>query len=159
MKTNIRPADGKLGILIPGLGAVATTLIAGVEAVKKGISQPIGSLTQMGNIRLGKRTENRFPKVKDFVPLANLNDIVFGGWDVYSDNVYEAAMKAKVLEPGLLNQIKAELEVVVPMKAAFDHNYAKNLIGTNIKTGTRYELAQQVMDDILTFKEKTAATG
>jgi len=125
MKTNIRPADGKLGILIPGLGAVATTLIAGVEAVKKGISQPIGSLTQMGNIRLGKRTENRFPKVKDFVPLANLNDIVFGGWDVYSDNVYEAATKAKVLEPSLLNQVKAELENVVPMKAAFDKNYAK----------------------------------
>jgi myo-inositol-1-phosphate synthase len=95
MKSNIQPAEGKLGILIPGLGAVATTLIAGVEAVKKGISQPIGSLTQMGNIRLGKRTENRNPKVKDFVPLANLNDIVFGGWDVYSDNVYEAAMQSQ----------------------------------------------------------------
>src|ERR1700759_3566450 len=110
MKTYIKPADGKLGILIPGLGAVATTLIAGVEAVKKGLSQPIGSLTQMGNIRLGKRTENRFPKVKDFVPLADLNDIVFGGWDVYEDNVYEAASKAGVLETGLLNQVKAELE-------------------------------------------------
>jgi myo-inositol-1-phosphate synthase len=154
MKTNIKPADGKLGILIPGLGAVATTMIAGVEAVKKGIAQPIGSLTQMGNIRLGKRTENRFPKVKDFVPLADLNDIVFGGWDVYSDNVYEAAMKAKVLEPSLLNQVKAELESVVPMKAAFDKNYAKNLIGTNIKGGTRYEMAQAVMDDITSFKEK-----
>src|SRR5476651_866645 len=154
METSIKPAEGKLGILIPGLGAVATTLIAGVEAVKKGISQPIGSLTQMGRIRLGKRTENRFPKVKDFVPLAGLNDIVFGGWDVYSDNVYEAAMKAKVLEPGLLNAVKAELEVVVPMKAAFDHNYAKNLIATNVKTGTRHELAQQVMNDILTFKDK-----
>ena len=154
MKTNIKPAEGKLGILIPGLGAVATTLIAGVEAVKKGLSQPIGSLTQMGSIRLGKRTENRYPKVKDFVPLANLNDIVFGGWDVYSDNVYEAAMKAKVLEPGLLNAVKAELEVVVPMKAAFDKNYAKNLTATNIKSGTRYELAQAVMNDILTFKEK-----
>ena len=153
MKTNVRPADGKLGILIPGLGAVATTLIAGVEAVKKGISQPIGSLTQMGNIRLGKRTENRFPKVKDFVPLAKLDDIVFGGWDVYSDNVYEAAMKAKVLEPGLLNAVKAELEVVVPMKAAFDKNYAKNLVATNVKEGTRYEMAQAVMDDILNFKE------
>jgi len=88
MKNNIQPANGKLGILIPGLGAVATTLIAGVEAVKKGISQPIGSLTQMGHIRLGKRTENRYPKIKDFVPLADLNDIVFGGWDVYEDNVY-----------------------------------------------------------------------
>src|SRR5476651_1023435 len=112
METTIKAAKGKLGILIPGLGAVATTLIAGVEAVKNGISQPIGSLTQMGNIRLGIRTENRFPKIKDFVPLANLNDIVFGGWDVYSDNVYEAAINAKVLEPGLLNAVKPELEKV-----------------------------------------------
>src|ERR1700710_3282914 len=110
MKTNITPANGKLGILIPGLGAVATTLIAGVKAVKKGISQPIGSLTQMGHIRLGKRTENRYPKIKDFVPLANLNDIVFGGWDVYEDNVFEAASNAKVLEPGLLHAVKADLE-------------------------------------------------
>src|SRR6201986_928459 len=136
----ISPAEGKLGILIPGLGAVATTLIAGVEAVKKGISQPIGSLTQMGHIRLGKRTENRNPKIKDFVPLANLGDVVFGGWDVYSDNVYEAASKAGVLEAGLLNQVKAELESVVPMKAAFDQNYAKNLSGTNVKTGTRLQM-------------------
>src|SRR6185437_6001995 len=105
MKSSIKPAEGKLGILIPGLGAVATTLIAGVEAVKLGISQPIGSLTQMGNIRLGKRTENRFPKIKDFVPLADLNDIVFGGWDVYEDNVFEAASNAKVLDAGLLNAV------------------------------------------------------
>ncbi len=158
MKSNIQPAEGKLGILIPGLGAVATTMIAGVEAVKKGISQPIGSLTQMGNIRLGKRTENRNPKVKEFVPLANLNDIVFGGWDVYSDNVYEAAMHAKVLEAGLLHSVKAELEAVVPMKAAFDQNYAKNLTGTHVKEGTRYELAQAVMKDIQDFKEKNNCT-
>lgn len=154
MKTNITPANGKLGILIPGLGAVATTMIAGVEAVKKGLSQPIGSLTQMGSIRLGKRTENRYPKVKDFVPLAKLEDIVFGGWDVYTDNVYEAAMHAKVLEPGLLNSVRAELESVVPMKAAFDKQYAKNLDGTHIKTGTRYEWAREVMNDIKTFKQK-----
>ena len=158
MKSNIQPAEGKLGILIPGLGAVATTLIAGVEAVKKGISQPIGSLTQMGNIRLGKRTENRNPKVKDFVPLADLNDIVFGGWDVYSDNVYEAATNAKVLEAGLLYSVKAELEAVVPMKAAFDQNYAKNLVATHVKEGTRYELAQAVMKDIQDFKEKNNCT-
>src|SRR5882724_11617754 len=112
MKTNIQPAKGKLGILIPGLGAVATTLIAGVEAVKKGISQPIGSLTQMGHIRLGKRTEDRYPKIKDFVPLANLNDIVFGGWDVYEDNVFEAATNAKVLEAPLLAAIKPQLEAI-----------------------------------------------
>ncbi len=154
MKTNIEPAEGKLGILIPGLGAVATTLIAGVEAVRKGISQPFGSVTQMGTIRLGKRTENRRPKIKDFVPLANLNDIVFGGWDVFGDNVYEAASKAKVLEKDLLFSIKKELEAVVPMKAAFDKNYAKNLTGTHVKTGTRYELAQAVIEDIKKFKAK-----
>ena len=158
MKSNIQPAEGKLGILIPGLGAVATTLIAGVEAVKKGISQPIGSLTQMGTIRLGKRTENRNPKIKEFVPIADLNDIVFGGWDVYSDNVYEAAMHAKVLEESLLNKVKDGLEAIVPMKAAFDRNYAKNLTATHVKTGTRYELAQQVMQDIKDFKAKNDCT-
>jgi myo-inositol-1-phosphate synthase len=154
MKIKISPAEGKLGILIPGLGAVATTLIAGVEAVKKGISQPIGSLTQMGHIRLGKRTENRNPKINEFVPLAQLNDIVFGGWDVYEDNVYQAASNAKVLESSLLDAVKPALEAIVPMKAAFDQNYAKNLNGTHVKTGTRYELAQQVMEDIKNFKEK-----
>jgi myo-inositol-1-phosphate synthase len=154
MKSNIKPAEGKLGILLPGLGAVATTLIAGVESVKKGLSQPIGSHTQMGTIRLGKRTENRRPKIKDFVPLANLNDIVWGGWDVYTDNVYESAMNAKVLEPGLLFSVKEELERIKPMTAAFDQNYAKNLTATHVKTGTRYELAQQVMADIQNFKEE-----
>jgi myo-inositol-1-phosphate synthase len=154
MKNNIKPAEGKLGILLPGLGAVATTLIAGVESVKKGLSQPIGSHTQMGTIRLGKRTENRRPKIKDFVPLADLNDIVWGGWDVYTDNVYESAMNAKVLEAGLLYSVKDELEKIKPMTAAFDQNYAKNLTATHVKTGTRYELAQQVMEDIQNFKEE-----
>src|ERR1700712_5072668 len=154
MKTNMIPANGKLGILIPGLGAVATTLIAGVEAVKKGISQPIGSLTQMGHIRLGKRTEERYPKIKDFVPLADFNDIVFGGWDVYEDNVYQAAMNAKVLEAGFLYAVRPGLERGGPVKGAFYKKYAKNLVATNVKTGTRYELAQQVMADIKNFKEK-----
>jgi len=154
MKSNIKPAEGKLGILLPGLGAVATTLIAGVEAVKKGLAEPVGSFTQMGTIRLGKRTENRRPKVKDFVPLANLNDIVWGGWDVYEDNVFESAMNAKVLDAGLLYSVKDELEKIKPMKAAFDQHYAKNLVATNVKTGTRYELAQQVMEDIQNFKEQ-----
>ncbi|MBC7400044.1 MAG: inositol-3-phosphate synthase [Mucilaginibacter sp.] len=154
MKNNIKPAEGKLGILLPGLGAVATTLIAGVESVKKGLSQPIGSHTQMGTIRLGKRTENRRPKIKDFIPLASLSDIVWGGWDVYTDNVYESAMNAKVLEPGLLFSVKEELERIKPMTAAFDQNYAKNLTATHVKTGTRYELAQQVMEDIQNFKEE-----
>ena len=105
----IKETNGKLGILMPGLGAVATTLIAGVIAVRKGLSQPIGSLSQMGTIRLGKRTENRNPLIKDMVPLADLNDIVFGGWDLYPDNVYEAAVNAKVLDRYLLEQIKPDL--------------------------------------------------
>lgn len=154
MKEQIQPADGKLGILLPGLGAVATTMIAGVIAVNKGLSQPIGALTQMGNIRLGKRTENRYPLIKDFVPLAKLNDIAFGGWDVYADNVYEAAMNAKVLEAGLLQSIKPELEAIKPMKAVFDKSYVKNLDGTHIKTAaTKYDLAKEVMTDIENFKE------
>jgi len=154
MQTNIEKATGKLGILTPGLGAVATTLIAGVEAVKKNLAQPVGSLTQMGNIRLGKRTENRNPKIKDFVPLADLNSIVFGGWDVYSDNVFEAAMHAKVLEPMMLHAVKAELEAIKPMKAVFDRSYAANLDGDHIKqAATKTELVKMVMDDIENFKE------
>lgn len=159
MKEYVQPAEGKLGILIPGLGAVATTLIAGVEAVKKGLAKPIGSLTQMGNIRLGKRTEERYPKIKDFVPLADLNDVVFGGWDVYEDNVYDAAMNAKVLEAGLLNAIRPELEALVPMKAAFDKRYVKNLDGTNIKQfSSKRDLADQVREDIRNFKAKNNCT-
>jgi myo-inositol-1-phosphate synthase len=154
MKEQIQPADGKLGILLPGLGAVATTMIAGVIAVNKGLSQPIGSLTQMGNIRLGKRTENRYPLIKDFVPLAALDNIAFGGWDVYADNVYEAALNAKVLEAPLLQSIKSELEAIIPMKAVFDKSYVKNLDGTHIKqAATKYELATAVMDDIENFRE------
>ena len=139
---------------MPGLGAVATTLIAGVEAVKKNLAQPVGSLTQMGNIRLGKRTENRYPKIKDFVPLADLHDLVFGGWDVYSDNVFEAAMKAKVLEPVLLHAVKAELEAIKPMKAVFDSAYIANLDGQHVKqAATKADLAKAVMDDIENFRE------
>ena len=155
MKEQIAPAEGKLGILIPGLGAVATTFIAGVEAVKKGIAHPVGSLTQMGNIRLGKRTENRHPKINDFVPLAKLGDITFGGWDVYEDNVYEAAMHAKVLEQPLLDAVKPQLEAIKPMKAVFDKSYVSNLEGTNVKTAaTKYDLAMQVIDDIENFKKQ-----
>jgi len=154
MHNTIEKADGKLGVLIPGLGAVATTVIAGVEAVKKGLAQPVGSLTQMGNIRLGKRTENRFPKIKDFVPLTDLNNIVFGGWDVYSDNVFEAASHAKVLEPMLLHAVKAELEAIKPMKAVFDKTYVSNLDGQHVKeAATKWDLAKMAMDDIENFKE------
>lgn len=153
MKQVITPATGKLGILIPGLGAVATTFIAGVEAVKKGIAKPIGSLTQMGNIRLGKRTEDRYPRINEFVPLADLNDIAFGGWDLYEDNVYEAAVNAKVLDLPLLQSIKTELEAIKPMKAVFDKSYVSNLDGVNVKTGpTKYDLAMQVIEDIENFK-------
>ena len=154
MEKMIRPAKGKLGVLIPGLGAVATTFIAGVEAVKKGLAKPVGSLTQMGSIRLGKRTEHRFPKVKEFVPLADLNDIVFGGWDVYEDNVFEAASKAKVLEPMLLHAVRPELEAIKPMKAVFDKSYIKNLDGTHVKTAaTKWELAEALTADMENFKD------
>ena len=153
MKQTIEPAKGKLGILIPGLGAVATTFIAGVEAVKKGIAQPIGSLTQMGNIRVGKRTENHNPAINDFVPLAQLNDIVFGGWDIYEDNVYEAALHAKVLELPLLQAIKPELEAIKPMKAVFDQSYVANLNGVHVKkAASKYDLAMAVIADIENFK-------
>ena len=153
MEQKITPAKGKLGILVPGLGAVATTFIAGVEAVKKGIAKPIGSLTQMGNIRIGKRTENKNPKIKEFVPLADLNDIVFGGWDIYEDNVYEAAMNAKVLDASLLLAVKPELEAIKPMKAVFDRSYVANLDGINVKkAATKYDLANELINDIDNFK-------
>jgi len=153
MKQQVKAAEGKLGILMPGLGAVATTMIAGVAAIKKGISKPIGSLTQMGTIRLGKRTEKKEPKIKDFVPLANLKDLVFGGWDVYEDNVYEAALNARVLDANLLRDVREELQAIKPMRAAFDRNYVKNLDGKYVKDiDNRYELALAVMEDIKNFK-------
>jgi len=149
----IQPAAGRLGILTPGMGAVATTFIAGVIAARRGIALPVGSLTQMGTIRLGKRTEDRNPKIKDFVPLAGLDQLVFGGWDVYSDNVYEAALEAKVLDRTLVEQLKDELQTISPMKAVFDKKYVRNLDGTHVKTGaTKMDLAEQLMDDIRRFK-------
>src|SRR5580704_6307463 len=150
----VKEATGRLGVLIPGLGAVATTLIAGVEAVKKGIAQPIGSLTQMGNIHLNRKAGDNYPKIKEFVPLANLEDIVFGGWDVYEDNVYQAASRAKVLEPHMLELLRPQLEVLKPMKAVFDKSYIKNLDGTHVKeAATKYELAKALMDDITQFQD------
>ncbi|HMH23865.1 MAG TPA: inositol-3-phosphate synthase [Puia sp.] len=149
----VKEPTGRLGILIPGMGAVATTLIAGVEAIKKGFAQPIGSLTQMGNIPLNRKTGNNHPKIKDFVPLASLQDIVFGGWDVYEDNVYEAASRAKVLEPAMLHALRPELEALKPMKGVFDKSYVKNLDGTHIKSETnKWVLAEAVMDDIAQFQ-------
>src|ERR1022692_805003 len=119
-KPGIQPARGKLGVMTVGMGAVATTLIAGVEAVRKGLAKPIGSVTQMGTIRLGKRTDNRTPLIKDFVPLADLNDVVFTGWDIFEDNVYEAAAHAKVLDKDTLLELKPYLETIKPMTAVFD---------------------------------------
>lgn len=150
---DIRPAQGKLGVLLVGLGAVSTTFIAGVEAIKKGVRKPIGSLTQNGHIRLGKRPEKRIPKIKDFVPLTNLEDIVFGAWDIFPDTGYEAACKAGVIPMDLLDQIKDDLSKIVPMKAVFDKNYCRRLEGTHIKTETnKMELAQAVIKDIESFK-------
>src|SRR3954465_10039464 len=124
-KPEIAPAKGKLGVLLVGLGAVSTTFIAGVEAIKQGIAEPVGSLTQMGTIRLGKRTENRVPLIKDLVPLADLKDLVFGAWDIFPESGDEAGMHAGVLEKDLLNQIKGPLQKIKPMRAVFDQEYVK----------------------------------
>jgi myo-inositol-1-phosphate synthase len=151
----IAPAKGKLGVLLVGLGAVSTTFIAGVEAIKEGLAEPIGSLTQMGTIRLGKRTDNRVPKVKQFVPLANLNDLVFGAWDIFPDSAFDAAMHAGVLEKDLLAKLKKPLKKIKPMKAVFDQTYVKRLTGTNVKQGKhKLELANQLIDEIAEFKRK-----
>ena len=151
----IAPAKGKLGVLCVGMGAVTTTFIAGVEAIKKGLAKPIGSLTQMATIRLGKRTDGRSPLIKDFVPLADLNDIVFGTWDIFADNAYEAAMHAGVLEKELLVQLKPQLSKIKPMPAVFDQTYVKRLHGTHVKTGeTKMDLANQLIEDIADFKKK-----
>jgi len=149
----IAPAEGKLGVLLVGLGAVSTTLVAGVEAIKRGISEPVGSLTQMGTIRLGKRTDNRSPKIKDFVPLADVNDIVFGAWDIFNDSAYDAAMNAGVLDKDLLNQVSEPLSSLKPMAAVFEQNYVKRIHGENVKTGkNKMDLAEQLIADIAKFK-------
>ncbi len=151
---SIAPAEGRLGILMPGLGAVASTFIAGVELVRRGLGEPIGSLTQLGTIRLGKRTDNRTPKINGFIPLANLNDLVFGGWDIFEDNVYEAAVRARVLETSLLEQVKEPLSGIRPMKAVFDQDYVRRISGPNTKTGAnKRELAEALRADIREFKE------
>jgi myo-inositol-1-phosphate synthase len=153
--TEIAPAKGKLGILLVGLGAVSTTFIAGVEAIKAGLAEPIGSLTQMGAIRLGKRTENRSPAIKDFVPLAGLNDLVFGAWDIFPESAYDAAMHAGVLEKDLLAKLKTPLQKIKPMKAVFDQNYVKRLNGENIKQGkNKFDLAEQLIAEIEDFKRR-----
>jgi myo-inositol-1-phosphate synthase len=152
---SIAPPKGKLGVLTPGMGAVATTVMSGVELVRQGHSVPVGSLTQMGTIRLGRRTEARVPKISEFVKLAALKDIVFGGWDIYPDSAYDAAAKAGVLDAKDLAKSQKFLKSIKPMKAAFDQNYVKNLSGTNVKKGkNKFDLAEQIRDDIRGFKKK-----
>jgi myo-inositol-1-phosphate synthase len=154
----IAEPKGKLGVMTVGLGAVATTMIAGVEAVRRKIALPIGSLTQMGTVRLGKRTEKRIPKIKDFVPLAGLDDLVFASWDLFTDNAYEAALKAGVLEKQQVDQLKDFLVGIRPMPAAFEQRWVKNLHSNNAKTSkTKMDLAEQVMEDIRQFKKREGA--
>jgi myo-inositol-1-phosphate synthase len=155
----IQPARGKLGVMIPGMGAVATTFVAGVEAVRKGFAQPIGSLTQMGTVRLGKRTDGRSPKIKEFVPLAALDDLVFTGWDIFEDDMFDAASNAGVLDHRLLEQLKPFLSSIKPRSAVFDHNYVKKIDGPNRKKGkTKMDLAEQLRDDIRDFKKTSGAS-
>src|SRR5271170_2674704 len=157
--SEIQPAKGKLGVMIPGMGAVATTFVAGVEAVRKGIAKPIGSLTQMGTIRLGKRTDARSPKIKEFLPLAGLDDLVFTGWDIFEDDMFTAASKAGVLERDLLAQVKPFLSSIKPRKAVFDHNYVKKIDGPNVKKGkNKMDLAEQVRADIRDFRKSSGAS-
>src|SRR5258707_12278694 len=157
--SDIQPAKGKLGVMIPGMGVVATTFVAGVEAIRKGIASPIGSLTQMGTIRLGKRTDGRSPKVKEFVPLAGLDDLVFTGWDPFDDDMYTAARKAGVLERELLDKAKPFLSSIKPRPAVFDRNYVKKLDGQNVKKGkNKMDLAEQVRADIRDFQKTSGAS-
>ena len=151
---DIAPARGKLGILLVGLGAVSTTTIAGVLAIRKGLSAPIGSLTQMGTIRLGKRTEGRSPKINEVMPLAGLDDLVFGGWDIFEEDCYSAAKTAGVIEQSLLDKVRPELEKIRPWPAVFDQYYVKRLSGPNVKKGkNKRDLADQVIADIHKFKK------
>jgi len=155
----IAPADGRLAVLLPGLGAVATTLIAGVHLIRKGLARPFGSVTQMQKMRLGKRTHPRFTLVKDLVPLANLDALSFGGWDIFTDNAYEAAVKAGVLTTEALAPVRAELEAVRPMPAVFERAWVKNLDGPNVKKApTKMHLAEALVADIAAFRKDSGAS-
>lgn len=153
MENQIKPAKGRLGILVVGTGAVSTTFIAGTLAARKGLAKPIGSITQMAKIRLGKKEENRYPLIKDVVPLSDLNDLVFGTWDIFPDSAYEAASHAQVLKQSDIDMVKDELEAIKPMPAAFDQNWVKRLHGTNIKSvKSRWDMVEQLRADIRNFK-------
>ncbi len=154
-KITIEKPAGKLGVLLPGLGAVATTFIAGVMAIRKGIARPFGSLTQMGTIRLGKRTDKRIPMIKDFIELADLNDLMFGGWDIFTDDVYRSALNAGVLDKELLDNVKEDIAPITPWKAVFDQNYVRKLHGENVKKAdTKYDYSQMLIEDMQKFKEE-----
>ena len=154
-KISIMPAKGKLGILLPGLGAVSTTFIAGVLLARKKGLTPIGSLTQMQTIRLGKRDEKKAPLIKDFVPLSPMSDLEFAAWDILPDNAHEAALKAGVLTKEHIGQVKDELEKIIPMKAVFDRSFVKNIDGPHVKKGkNKHELANQLREDIRAFKKQ-----
>ena len=149
MSYEIKPAEGKLMVFIPGMGAITSTFLAGIFNIKKGLYKPIGSITQMGHIRLGKRTENRSPMIKDFVPLAKLDQLEFAGWDIFEDNMYEAAKRADVVLPQHIHSIKSEMESIKPMSAVFYHDWVKNIDGPNVKKGKNHlDLAHQLMDDM-----------
>jgi myo-inositol-1-phosphate synthase len=156
--TKIAPAEGKLGILIPGMGAVTTTFIAGVEAIRRGLAKPIGSVTQLATIRLGKRTEGRSPLIRNFVPLAGLDDLVFGTWDIFEDTCFEAARKAGVLDAPLLEKLQEPLSAIRPMKAVFDQEFVKRIHGPNLKSeGSKMDKAEMLMEDIRNFRQSTGA--
>lgn len=156
-KNKITPPKGKLGVLLPGMsGAVSTTFMTGVEAIKSGLGKPIGSLTQLGTIRLGKRTDKKSPLIKDFIGLHDIDNIEFAGWDIFADNCYEACLKAGVLDKELVDNLKDTLEDIEPMSAVFSRKYVKNLNGKHLKKGkTKMDLAEQLIDDIKTFKKKS----
>ena len=155
---SIAPAEGKLAVLLPGLGAVSTTLIAGVHLIRKGLAQPFGSVTQMQKLRLGKRTHPKFTLIRELVPLATLDDLVFGGWDIFPDNTFEAATKAGVLSGEMLRAVQPELESVRPWPAVFDRSWVKNLDGPNVKkAATKMHLAEALMRDIADFRTASGA--
>ena len=155
----IQPAEGKLGVLIPGLGAVASTFVAGVAAMRRGLGKPIGSLTQMATIRLGKRTDERSPYIKDFIELAAVEDFVFGGWDIHGLDAFQVAKGAEVLEPTLLDTLKDDLAGLVPMDAVFDQNFVRNIKGSAVKKGkNKKEMAAALIADIERFKEQNGVS-
>ena len=152
-QTEVKPAEGRLGILVVGCGAVATTLMTGVLMARKGLAKPIGAMTQYDRIRVGSGDSSQYLKYEDIVPLASLSDLVFGCWDVYPQNAYQAARYAEVLKEKDIEPVRDELGQIVPMRAAFDPNYAKRLTGDHVKTGlSRWQMVEALRDDIRRFK-------